>query len=175
MTVRRVVATTMAGKSSLISDELIEPVEPPLIGNKIARLWGFDAMPGPGESWPQDLSAKFFPPPGGFRLVKWTLPPRSQRVVIDDETAARKTMEAVVPGMSEVAVDENGLHRTPTIDCQFILSGEIEFIVDDGKSTTLRSGDVVIVDGVAHAWRNDSDAPCVLLGVFCGLSEFGPA
>jgi cupin domain len=171
MIVRRVVATTAGGKSSLVSDELIEPVQPPLIGNEIARLWGFDAMPRPGESQPQDLAAAFFPPPGGFRLVKWTLPPRSHRVAVDDEAAARKQTEAVVPGMSDVAVDEDGLHTTATIDCQFVLSGEIELIAGDGKSTTLRPGDLAVVDGVAHAWRNNGDAPCALLGAFCGVVE----
>jgi hypothetical protein len=48
MIVRRVVASVAAGTSSLVSDELIRPVEPPLIGNEITRLWGFDEMPRPG-------------------------------------------------------------------------------------------------------------------------------
>jgi hypothetical protein len=91
--------------------------------------------------------------------------------VIDDEAAARKAMGAVVPGMSDVAVDDGGLHQTPTLDCQFVLAGEIELIVDDGNSTTLRPGDVAVIDGVAHAWRNNGDQLAVLLGAFYGVAE----
>lgn len=174
MIVRRVVASLVAGTSSVVSDELVRPVAPPLIGNEITRLWGFDDMPRPGQSRPQDLAAQFFPPPGGFRLAKWTLPARSQRVVVDDEAADRKAMEAVVPGMSDVDVDDGGLHRTPTLDCQFVLSGEIDLIVADGNSTTLRPGDFAVIDGVAHAWRNNGDQPSVLLGAFYGVSERSP-
>jgi mannose-6-phosphate isomerase-like protein (cupin superfamily) len=170
MTVRRVVATTVAGKSTLISDEAVAPVEPPLIGNQIARLWGFDTLPAAGASRPLASAASFFPGPAGFRLVKWTLPPRSRLLEIDDEAAAREAMEAVVPGMANVAVDASGLHRTATIDFQYVLAGEVEFVVDDGKATTLRPGDLVVVDGAAHGWRNRSDRPCVLLGMFYGLA-----
>jgi quercetin dioxygenase-like cupin family protein len=80
-------------------------------------------------------------------------------------------MEAIVPGMSDVAVDGDGLHRTPTIDCQYVLSGEIELIIEDGKTTTLGPGDLAVVDGVPHAWRNDGDQPCVLLGIFYGVAQ----
>jgi mannose-6-phosphate isomerase-like protein (cupin superfamily) len=171
MTVRRVVASAAGGRSSIVSDELIEAVEPPMIGNEIARIWGFDATPQPGESRPQGLAAGFFPPPGGFRLVRWTLPPHSHRVAVEDEAAALEQMEAVVPGMAAVAVDAAGLHATPTLDCQVVLVGAVELVVDDGESTTLGPGDVVVVDGVAHAWRNHGEDPCVLLGVFCGASK----
>ena len=45
-------------------------------------------------------------------------------------------------------------HRTETLDYIVILSGEIDLEVDDGKTTTLKAGDVLVQRGGMHTWVN---------------------
>ena len=42
--------------------------------------------------------------------------------------------------------------------------GEI-YLVTDTDETRLRPGDTAVVHCVNHAWSNNSDTPCMLLGV----------
>jgi uncharacterized cupin superfamily protein len=51
------------------------------------------------------------------------------------------------------------MHRTKTIDYAFILSGEIDMLLDDSE-VHLKAGDVLIQRGTNHAWVNRSDRPC---------------
>src|ERR1700680_3592586 len=69
---------------------------------------------------------------------------------------SRFTMMEFQPG------NEATLHRTDTVDYVICLSGEIDMILDDSQSVTLRPGDVVIQRGTNHAWANRSDKPCRL-------------
>lgn len=48
------------------------------------------------------------------------------------------------------------MHRTNSIDYGIILSGEVELELDDGATTLLGPGDVVIQRGTIHLWRNRS-------------------
>jgi len=69
---------------------------------------------------------------------------------------SRFTMMEFLPG------NEGVLHRTDTVDYVICLSGEIDMEVDDGRSVTLRPGDVVIQRGTNHAWINRGSEPCRL-------------
>jgi quercetin dioxygenase-like cupin family protein len=69
---------------------------------------------------------------------------------------SRFTMMQFFPG------NDGHMHRTDTVDYVICLSGEIDMVVDDGKSVTLRAGDVVIQRGTNHAWINRSTEPCRL-------------
>lgn len=47
------------------------------------------------------------------------------------------------------------MHRTPSIDYNILIHGELILITDDGTETHLKNaGDVVIQKGTNHAWRN---------------------
>lgn len=53
------------------------------------------------------------------------------------------------------------MHRTSSIDYGVIISGEVELELDDGVTTLLGPGDVVVQRGTIHLWRNPSPtAPC---------------
>jgi quercetin dioxygenase-like cupin family protein len=69
---------------------------------------------------------------------------------------SRFTMMEFSPG------NEAHLHRTDTVDYVICLAGEIDMVVDNGKSVTLRAGDVVIQRGTNHAWINRGTEPCRL-------------
>lgn len=48
------------------------------------------------------------------------------------------------------------MHRTNSLDYGIVISGEIELILDDGASTLVEQGGIVIQRGTIHAWRNPS-------------------
>ena len=48
------------------------------------------------------------------------------------------------------------MHRTNSIDYGIVLSGEVELELDDGATTLLGPGDVVVQRGTIHLWRNRS-------------------
>ena len=60
--------------------------------------------------------------------------------------------------------DDVFMHATDTIDYIVVVSGEITLVTETGE-TLLRAGDVVVDRGVVHGWRNDSGAPCRIMGV----------
>jgi quercetin dioxygenase-like cupin family protein len=58
------------------------------------------------------------------------------------------------------------MHRSNSIDYGIILSGQVELEVDDGASTLLGPGDIVVQRGTIHLWRNPSDSvPCRIVFV----------
>jgi len=46
------------------------------------------------------------------------------------------------------------MHRTDSLDYGIVLSGTVELELDDGLTTTLGPGDVIVQRGTMHAWRN---------------------
>ena len=69
---------------------------------------------------------------------------------------SRFTMMEFQPG------NAGHLHRTDTVDYVICIAGEIDMVLDDAQSVTLRAGDVAIQRGTNHAWINRSDQPCRL-------------
>jgi hypothetical protein len=172
MEIRRVIAGSLGGSATFTHDEPVLAVRSPLLGNEIARLWGFDESPiVPSDAGPQPPSVSFFPPPGGMRAVVWTAPPLLGVVHQSGGEAERRRAEQVLPGAAAVEIDDDGMHATATLDFELVLQGEIELVLEGGDSRTLHAGDTAIVNGVRHAWRNHTDETCVLLAVFYGADK----
>lgn len=47
-------------------------------------------------------------------------------------------------------------HRTQSLDFGIVTDGSVVMELDDGSSTRLNTGDVVVQRGTMHAWRNPS-------------------
>jgi mannose-6-phosphate isomerase-like protein (cupin superfamily) len=58
--------------------------------------------------------------------------------------------------------DDPGMHATPTADHFMVLDGEIVLVLDSGD-VPLGKGDVAVLRGVWHGWRNDSERPAYLV------------
>ncbi|MBB2931976.1 cupin domain-containing protein [Paraburkholderia silvatlantica] len=54
---------------------------------------------------------------------------------------------------------ETPMHRTLSVDYCFVLSGELELMLDSGQTVTLCKGDAVVQRGTRHAWRNNGTDP----------------
>lgn len=57
------------------------------------------------------------------------------------------------------------MHRTDTIDYEFIVSGEIDTVLPGNKRRMLKAGDLLVVAGVPHAWENHYDEDCTYIAV----------
>src|ERR1700746_1629069 len=52
-------------------------------------------------------------------------------------------------------------HRTETLDYSMVLSGEIDVEFDSGQVVTMKQGDIIVMRGVTHCWKNKSAVPAV--------------
>ena len=63
------------------------------------------------------------------------------------------------------------MHTTKSIDYAVLLEGEIWLELDDGVTTHLQPGDIVIQGAARHAWRNKGALPAKLLFVLIGATD----
>jgi len=169
MKVRRVVTGhTPDGKATVASDTEVDAVTVGLFpAAEFFQLWGADETPTfPDDGSPRS-APEYFPPVGGFRFGVFTVAPASVVVPKDlDRRLALAELDEKLPGLSPYLEAENpGMHRTDTVDFEYVVSGEIWLELDDGKEVHLRAGDTVVQNGTRHAWRNKHTEPCRL--VFC--------
>ncbi len=172
MGVRRVVTGhSTDGKAVVASDEVVDPITLDLLpGYEFYRLWGADEPMRYPDDGSHPAAHDYFPPVGGLRFGLFTVPPETTLAPADiDVEAALAAMEDALPGMAgHMEPDNPGMHRTATIDYEFVVSGEIVLELDDGEEVTVRAGDTVIQSGTRHAWRNRSDEPCTMVVVLIG-------
>jgi len=68
--------------------------------------------------------------------------------------------------LGSLLANESNFHTTNTIDYIFILSGELELVLES-DNVLLKPGDVVVQRGTAHEWKvygdTDVKAACVLV------------
>jgi len=151
--VRRIVTGNNAqGRSYFVSDERVPQ----------GTLWTTAAADPQGGA--PDTPSFFLPttapqiepPAGGSKTVLIAIPP----------------WKDIEPRMRRGEIEGHnaeGFHRTATVDYLFLVSGELELVLDEG-AVTLRAGDVVIQRNALHSWRNHTDRPVDLLGTMVPIS-----
>ena len=65
------------------------------------------------------------------------------------------------------------MHRTETLDYAIVLAGEIDMVMDEGATVTLKTGDVVIQRGTNHSWVNKGPAPARIAFVLIDAQPLG--
>lgn len=149
---RRVVTGQKNGKSTIISDGLVDNVSEHIPELIISDVWTTETMPV-DLSKDVHIENSLFPkvPKKGsyFRYVH--IPPDS---VIEKHVGAEKNSDEPHALM----------HQTNTLDYIIILAGEIYLIMEEGE-TLLKAGDIVIQRATNHAWSNRSDKPCIQLAI----------
>ena len=183
MQMRRVVTGhSPEGKSIVASDTLVDAIEvalPPAI--TYCELWGSDQTP----SFPDDGSKPdydtFFPPVAGFRFSHHTIPPDASLVEPDMSGCSPAGIESMLAAaeaqrrglVATMEPDDPGFHRSDSVDLIYILSGEIDLELDDGKTVTLRAGDALVQNGTRHAWHNRGSQPCTWVAMLIGAQRNG--
>src|ERR1041384_7030228 len=62
------------------------------------------------------------------------------------------------------------MHASDTIDYEVVLSGKIDLELPGGKVHTLVPGDLLVMAGVPHAWKNPYDEDCLFVMVTVGYN-----
>lgn len=178
MTIRRVVTGhDKHGNSIVVSDGPIprshEMVTVP--GSATSLAWS--TQPGEFIAYdgadPTSEVKTFVPAVGGTRFIISSLPPDHVYGSIDAAAAAAEQDEAS-PGFSDLFEPENpGMHTSPTFDYGIVLSGEIWLELDEGYSTRLTAGDIIVQNGTRHAWRNKSDSVTTIAFILVGAGISG--
>jgi len=158
MRVRRVVTGhNQAGKAVVADDRQVDAITLSLLpGSEFHRLWGADQAPSFPDAGSASPDTTYFPPIGGFRFGLFTVPPAGTGLPENlDVAAAARELEEKLPGLAPyMEPDAPGMHTTPTIDFEVVLSGEVWLELDDGVEVHLKPGDCVVQNGTRHAWRN---------------------
>ncbi|RVX69041.1 hypothetical protein B0A52_06754 [Exophiala mesophila] len=79
-------------------------------------------------------------------------------IIIPDGCVAR--LIDMPPGYS------SPMHRTISLNYNFIISGEIELILDSGETRRLLPGDMAVQRAVNHSWRNVSSSEWARMTAF---------
>ena len=137
---RRVVTGTGTdGKSRVVSDGRVPKVaqlENAAIGNTSDDLWVLPQLPADLTNDKDPVAAytrQPWPPLGGLiaRMFTWR------------------------PGFTFP------MHKSSTIDFVFVLSGQVDLLLDDG-TVRLGPGDCLVQRGTNHGWRVVGNDPCTL-------------
>lgn len=143
---------------------------------KGSLLWGTTdggTVVGAGQN-PEPVTEPFFPGDGGIRFVFFTFLPRSagtgdiERYRVDGAEQGSD-----MPGLAEsFSADRPGMHITDTIDFVHVLSGKMVLELDR-REVIVKKGDVIIMRGAWHNWRNEWDEPCTVASVLVGTPRVG--
>lgn len=175
MQVRRVVTGhDTQGKAMVVKDTAVAPTTfKHVAGFEFHQLWGSDETVTFPDGGNEPEYKTYYPQLNGFRFTFFTIGPSSVETSDDfDFDAAMQELEAKAPGMAELLEpDDPGFHTTDTIDFDYVISGEVWLELDNGEEVHLKAGDVIVMNGTRHAWRNKSSEPCVLLGCLIGAKR----
>ena len=111
---------------------------------EVAHFWNVDALSLDTTDHAEEASLTEI----------FSLPPGSNRFLIESM------------GPTEAPT---GWHRTNTIDYEYIISGRIDLLMEDGSTVTLEPGDVNIQLGGMHQWWNRYAEPCVIAITMVGV------
>jgi len=67
--------------------------------------------------------------------------------------------------------EDPAMHASDTIDYSIVLSGKIDLELPGGSIRTVVPGDVIVMGGVPHAWKNNYDEDCTFLAVTIGYNS----
>jgi hypothetical protein len=147
--VRRIVTGNDAeGRSYFVSDEIV------------TEMYVWQSLEAPaqlGEGVPvlPSTAPGIEPPRGGSKVTRVQMEPWAQM--------KERLAKGDIPG-----IDPEGFHRTTTIDYIMLVSGEVDLILDEGR-TTVHAGDLVVQRNTNHAWHNMGETPVDFWGVMVSI------
>jgi quercetin dioxygenase-like cupin family protein len=137
--VRRVVTGHDGTRAVFKSDEAFETVTVPSGDAAMALIWTTASVPADNND---DTDGRT----------------RDAGLTIDQGSVIR--IVDMLPGGA------SPFHRTNSIDYGIVLSGEVDLVLDDGATTTIGAGGIIIQRGTNHKWRNSSpDTVCRIVFV----------
>lgn len=99
------------------------------------------------------------PPPHGSVLRVVEFPPVTKESESISQAELLKTMGASHNAKDGQPARHAFMHRTASVDYVFVMSGEIDMLLDDSE-VHLKAGDIMVQQGTNHAWVNRSSQMC---------------
>jgi hypothetical protein len=72
---------------------------------------------------------------------------------------------------SDSTESDASMHATDSIDYEIVLSGKVDIELPGGKVRTLKPGDLLVMGGVPHAWKNHYDEDCTYIAITIGFNK----
>ena len=113
-------------------------------------LWGVRSLPTLPDDGTSAIDTSVSGP-GAIRFV--------QTIVYPQGTETTGAAEALTD--LEKQAEGSAMHFTRTVDLVVVLEGEVEVVLDTGR-TTLRQGDFHVQNGTRHEWLNRTGKPAKL-------------
>lgn len=170
------------GRSCIISDGpsdvvLRFPDDPDPKGDwsQIHWMWSTESVPVVPHQDPSavQLPPKWFPGPGGSRLIIETLSPRFGVDPAPEAAPEGSTegTESIFDFFNSRYRDGSGVHSSDTIDYAIVISGRLWLQMTNGDEVELQAGDCVVQTGVRHTWRNRGEEPCQVAFIMIGAER----
>ncbi|MFB0874285.1 MULTISPECIES: cupin domain-containing protein [unclassified Sphingobium] len=131
------------GRSVIASDEDVPGMAVPGVG-LLSTMWSADEPALYPDDGRDPAASGLYPPVGGCRLVM-------------SRYAPGQKLRATEGAPQDIPWEEDGMHSTDTTDFVLVVSGTLTLTVDAGVERVMRPGDVAVMAGARHAWRNDGD------------------
>ena len=165
--IRRIVAgNDDTGKAAILSDGpspdvVLDPARP---GFASTRIWVTDSAPARVKGIRETLNSphRLQPPTNGTACRVVEYPPERNyidRVTESEIVAWFKTMQS---SKARVKGGHPYMMRTHSQDLCYLLEGEITLVLET-QELLIGAGTCVIVNGVAHAWKNHTNLPAILV------------
>ncbi len=168
---RVIVTTTDNGRSAFVTMNVTAVVENDAEENplfKVSQLWGTeDGISTVGSPLdPEQVIDPWFPGPGGVRFRFFTFMPAVGGT--DSDKGLQDVGSDDLGGFTDAFDPERpGMHISDSVDYVHVLSGEVVMELETGE-VLIRQGDIVIMRGGWHNFRNETDRPCTVASVMVG-------
>ena len=159
------------GRGRVISDSQVPPSPAEAAGYRFHMLWGTDKLPVYPDDGLQGTFSQTFPGVGAVRLAHLVVEPDS--VYLKAAADREGEHEDEIEGVRTSSTRTPGMHFTPSVDMQTVISGEVWVELDDGVEVHLRAGDSMIQQGTWHAWRNHGTEAAHVIAAVIGVEHRG--
>ncbi len=170
------------GRSCILSDGPAEQVfrfpenpDPGSNWSEVHWMWSHDVIPVVPQSGHVGVAPvkKWFPEPGGSRLIVETLGPQFgvSPTLPEEYDEGSNALQETGINFNARYIDQIGVHSSDTIDYGIVISGRLWLEMTDGTELVLEPGDCVIQNGARHTWRNRDDEPCQIAFIMIGAER----
>lgn len=133
----------------------------------LVDLWRMEKIPAAFDNNDSAIGAPILnPPPHGLIARLVGIPPASEHMTEELASSAFDQMGGAATHQAGPG-KHPGMHKTPTIDLIYVVSGEVYAVLDEGEKL-LKPGDLLVQRGTSHAWDNRSDKTCYMFAVLIG-------
>lgn len=142
----------------------------------VSQLWGTpDGLPWVGSDVnPEQVIDPWFPNPGGVRFRLFTFLPTPPAPPETNDREALLLEHAKSDGLSNFVEafdpERPGMHISDSVDFVLVLSGEV-ILELECREILCKQGDVIIMRGGWHNWRNETNEPCTVASVMVGANR----